>query len=613
MEDAKLKELLNALHSSEMSSYQMEKQCHKWIGHVLKRIHGKFLDDYRAVEVVHQILCHATKNNQIHILAPYVLNWCNDILSRVTQAANPNTYLSILALFLSFAPGPCRQVRRRMWLNLMTFATSPDCAARAKAATILSCASTKDHFCDLYVELLNLMERISPVLIPNGVEIAPPRTISVLSDSLLVWRIRDEGNKNSRNLIGQLDFLCRFIQSHLLYRGVDNFPVEDFLQFFSSASALSEVFLVVSQLVAVLIEHHSAELLAIGSLFSNTLVSLALHSNHEVRQRARELTANWALQTGCLSGLQDRKHFDELFFAIVAETEKCPTRATLRFAHDLVNALGPYLNAKATVRLISAIIKTMIARVDLPDERTIVMFSILTRLVTYSHSTIPTPAIYAIQIAQMYLKSSKSSSEVRNEARTLLSVTERLKRPFHVVRLAKTTQSEFGDFGTGGRETEEIVMKNESHPEQMSMSSNVVEYLERIEAKIDSFQQQRRPSIVQAVQFSRDKIEEPIETRTEENTFSGSDYESDNGQPSRRSSPEVESVKGVDESADSGEESITEDIYKPGPSKMRRIAEPNEPPNHARMADERQEETEPSDALVDELMAKFVDQPAEHN
>ena len=104
MEDTKLKELLNSLRSNEMSSYQMEKQSHKWIGHILKRIHGKFLDDYRAVEVVHQILCQATKNNQIHILAPHVLNWCNDILSRVTQAANPNTYLSILALFLRYNP-----------------------------------------------------------------------------------------------------------------------------------------------------------------------------------------------------------------------------------------------------------------------------------------------------------------------------------------------------------------------------------------------------------------------------------------------------------------------------------------------------------------------------
>ena len=270
-----------------------------------------------------------------------------------------------------------------------------------------------------FVKLLNLMERISPVLIPNGVETAPPRTISVLSDSLLVWRIRDMGKKSSRDLLGQLDFLCRFIQSHLLYRGVDNFPIEDFLQFFSAASALSEVFIIVSQVVVVLIEHHSSELLAIGSLFSNTLVSLALHSNHEVRQRARELTANWAVQTGALSGLQDRKHFDELFFAVVAETEKCPTRATLSFVHDLVNALGPYLNAKGTVRLVSVIIKTMIgklqkrqwcayknfqiARVELSDEKTIVMFSILSRLVTSSHSSIPTPAIYARRIAQMFL------------------------------------------------------------------------------------------------------------------------------------------------------------------------------------------------------------------
>ena len=100
MDDGKLNEFLSNLNKKGIPAAQFEKNCHKWISQLLTRIHGKYLDDFRVVQAVKMILDGVIRNNQIQILAPHVLSWMNDILSRVTQASNANTYLSILALFL---------------------------------------------------------------------------------------------------------------------------------------------------------------------------------------------------------------------------------------------------------------------------------------------------------------------------------------------------------------------------------------------------------------------------------------------------------------------------------------------------------------------------------
>jgi hypothetical protein len=71
-----------------------------------------------------------------------------------------------------------------MWLNLMSFANSDQASTRIKAASLLACASSKDKFDDLFVELLNVLESISPVLIPNNVDIPSPRSIATISEEM---------------------------------------------------------------------------------------------------------------------------------------------------------------------------------------------------------------------------------------------------------------------------------------------------------------------------------------------------------------------------------------------------------------------------------------------
>lgn len=108
MNDAKLSDLLTSLEREEVTVVQVEKNCHKWITHLLNRISGRFSDDFEVVQTVKLILENVVKNNQLQVLAPHVLPWINDILSRVTQAANCNTYLSILALFLRYNKKICK-------------------------------------------------------------------------------------------------------------------------------------------------------------------------------------------------------------------------------------------------------------------------------------------------------------------------------------------------------------------------------------------------------------------------------------------------------------------------------------------------------------------------
>ena len=116
----------------------------------------------------------------------YIFSWVNDILSRIRQASNSDVYLSILLILLSSFGGPCRQVKRKMWLNLATFASSPDNILRKKAATILAAASTKDQFEELYNEVLILLDQISPLLLSKKMERPSERTFGTLNDSLLI-------------------------------------------------------------------------------------------------------------------------------------------------------------------------------------------------------------------------------------------------------------------------------------------------------------------------------------------------------------------------------------------------------------------------------------------
>ena len=78
-----------------------------------------------------------------------------------------------------------------------------------------------------------------------------------------------------------LEFLTVFMKTHITYHGVKNFPVENFLQIFTSSAALSEVFILVSEVIKVFITNHSSQLIQINSLFGNAMLTLCVHKNKE--------------------------------------------------------------------------------------------------------------------------------------------------------------------------------------------------------------------------------------------------------------------------------------------------------------------------------------------
>lgn len=113
-------------------------------------------------------------------------------------------------------------------------------------------------------------------------------------------------------------------------------------------------------------------------------------------------------------------------------------------------------------------------------------------------------------------------------------LVERLKRPFHSVKYLPVSSEEKVEFLTAENETESGSAIN-LEPRIPESSGSLAERLDRIEAKIDSFQQRRRPSIVQAVNFSQERIERPIAEeelkRIESNDGSGYESEDDKSQP----------------------------------------------------------------------------------
>ena len=94
-----------------------------------------------------------------------------------------------------------------MWLNLATFASSPDNILRKKAATILAAASTKDQFEDLYNEVLILLDQISPLLLSKKMERPSERTLGTLNDSLLILNQNygdEEEVEESAEILGRI-------------------------------------------------------------------------------------------------------------------------------------------------------------------------------------------------------------------------------------------------------------------------------------------------------------------------------------------------------------------------------------------------------------------------
>ena len=130
--------------------------------------------------------------------------------------------------------------------------------------------------------------------------------------------------------------------------------------------------------------------------------------------------------------------------------------------------------------------------------------------------------------------SHQSTAEIREKARSLILLVERLKRPFHTVKSLPVSSEEKVEFFTAEKETESGPTIN-LEPRIPESSGSLAERLDRIEAKIDSFQQRRRPSIVQAVNFSQERIERPIAEeelkRIESNEGSGYESEDDKSQP----------------------------------------------------------------------------------
>jgi len=75
---------------------------------------------------------------------------------------------------------------------------------------------------------------------------------------------------------------------------------------------------------------------------------------------ARDLMRKWVDQIGPISGVHERKQFDQLIGQLVDEIEKCDENENcLKLIYSLVNGMGSYLDQKPIVKVTGAIIKNL--------------------------------------------------------------------------------------------------------------------------------------------------------------------------------------------------------------------------------------------------------------
>ncbi|CAG5107880.1 Oidioi.mRNA.OKI2018_I69.chr1.g3534.t1.cds [Oikopleura dioica] len=325
MDDDKIEALRSRLGQGEVKDF--EKNCVKWVDQALRKLHGEFMNDYAAVDLIGRVINAAKTTNTTQLLSPHILSWANDILSRIRQASNSDAYLSILLILLSSFGGPCRQVKRKMWLNLATFASSPDHILRLKAATILSAASTKDQFEDLYNEMLLLLDQISPMLLSKNVEKPEERTLETLNTSLLIFNQsfvenEEELEESAEILYRRLHFTVSFLRGHILYHGCVDFPVEDFFAILRHTAVDPAVLRLLSSLALSIVKSYSQELLLVNNNVAEVLSGLYAADKAGVADAIEETLLEWINQLGVLGSLHRTKNFEKLALKILKKLQK---------------------------------------------------------------------------------------------------------------------------------------------------------------------------------------------------------------------------------------------------------------------------------------------------
>lgn len=601
MDDDKIELLRLRLGQEEVKDF--EKNCVKWVDQALKKLHGEFMNDYAVLDLVARVINFAKKTNSTQLLSPHILSWVNDILSRIRQASNSDVYLSILLILLSSFGGPCRQVKRKMWLNLATFASSPDNILRMKAATILAAASTKDLFEDLYNEVLIILDQISPLILSKKFERPSERTLGTLNDSLLIlnqtFQDDEEVEESAEILHNRLHFTICFLRGHILYHGCVDFPVEEFFALLRQTSVVPGVLKLLSALALSIVKSHSAEMLLVNNNVAEVLSSLYASDKVGVADAVEETLLEWINQVGVLGSLHRTKNFERLAEKIFKKLEK-PEIKDIALLRSFVTAYGTYIKPALLVDATSTVFRRLVndSQVNGASETIPELLKIVQELTQLTNSKFPTPLLLARQLARLYLSS--RSPVAKEAARSLLNTTTRLQRPFHRFQLVKNDHA---------LQLNLKPTNSEDNDESESLGS-ISSGLKRLEAKLDKLGTRgvsvltngAREEDVEPMEFSLSPQkgvsvrrrsshglnEEDCKAKKDSETLNGSDYESDsqNGpkkETENESSQELSEIL-AQEAADSGGESLGEDMdeeenaemesFEVIPSKIRRLEEP---------------------------------------
>jgi len=504
------------LASGKLQAHQIEKNLEKWMNKLINHLLAQSMNGHAIVEFTRQLLDAVKEHNLSRAMSQHCVTWMTAILRDLSGASNPTAHLSVIALVLSYHPGPCKPIKRRDWLNLLKLASSEHEAVRNQVATILACASRKEKTATLFGELLITLANLSSALI--GAETVPEsRSIAEVNDSFLVLATSMDG-------LARVRFISRFLTSHLAFHGGLNFPLDVFICVWRRSALMSGAFEALSSLLLGLIRQRHAPLLPLSKTISAHLIELTNHRNEHVRAIARQVAIEWFTIDRC-NGIVTHHLFGAFVQREIKQLEQRNAEQIGRMGlvGSLIGAFGPFLPEMAMVEATSATLRMLADLISqFNPSLKAALIDLAGSLVHCQHHMAPMALCQMHVLIAALFNSRHMDSANRRACRQLLDSIERLQRPYNTPTLIH--QREMIQ-----RENPTLPQVVQIRPEEIPMKEKNVEkdveerVMKRVNEKIESILgrlEQKQP-----VHAENTEIDESTEQSTNEEKMSDQETE----------------------------------------------------------------------------------------
>jgi len=324
---------------------------------------------------------------------------------------------------------------------------------------------------------------MSPVLIPSSVEIPAPRSADQLMESFMVFP------KNAKD-INKIDFIVKFISTHIVSYGTADFDIEDFIILVKTSSSMPEVFLKLSGILSCIIDFYSNELIPISKIISLTLCELAKNSNQQVRSRSKQILCTWFNRISSQNGVLAHPSFEDFVREQVKSVEKGSSQAdsetleTFRLLQSIAKGFGEFLHEDIlndicllTVKLLPEYLKCS------EPEMKQTLLDLADTIISCRKAPIPLNQIQ--QILQNYSTSEFTDIQTLTVVTRLNNVCNRLVAPFHPAKIVEFIKIEDDLIESSVIETNSRSKSERNESDHvMPVPVNIQSQLNRIETEL---------------------------------------------------------------------------------------------------------------------------------